>query len=67
MPIILFILLLLTPLTGHAYVGPGMGAGAIGVVFGLLASFFLALVAILWFPIKRMLKKKKKSDAPPQP
>lgn len=43
----------------EAYVGPGLGAGTIGVILGFLASIFLALFAILWYPIKRFLKKRK--------
>lgn len=46
----------------YAYVGPGLGAGTIGVVLGLLGSIFIALFAVLWYPFKRLLKKIKKSD-----
>lgn len=46
----------------HAYVGPGLGAGAIGVVLGLIGSIFIALFAILWYPLKRLLQKIKKRD-----
>jgi hypothetical protein len=42
-----------------AYIGPGVGAGAIAVVLGVIASVFLALFAILWYPFKRMLKRRK--------
>jgi len=45
----------------HAYVGPGLGAGTIGVVIGLIASVFVALFALLWYPLKRLLKKKPKN------
>jgi len=44
----------------HAYIGPGAGAGAIAVVFGVLASMFLALAAIVWYPIKRLFKGRQK-------
>lgn len=43
----------------EAYVGPGLGAGTIGVILGFLASIVLAVFAILWYPIKRFLKRKK--------
>ena len=39
-----------------AYIGPGMGGGVIAAIFGLIAAFFL----ILYYPIKRALKNKKK-------
>lgn len=42
-----------------AYIGPGLGAGTIAVVFGVLASLFLALFAILWYPVKRLIRKRK--------
>ena len=45
-----------------AYIGPGAGAGTIAVVLGVLASIFLAFVAILWYPIKRLLKKRKRNS-----
>jgi hypothetical protein len=52
-------LLLLLPVHTFAYVGPGLGAGTIGVILGLLGSFFLALFAFFWYPIKRALFRKK--------
>lgn len=45
--------------SASAYIGPGMAAGTIGVVVGVVGSVFLALFAILYYPIKRMLKRKK--------
>ena len=58
---LLFFLLMLTNETiAHAYIGPGMGGGLIAATLGIV----LAIVAIVWFPIKRILniKKKKESD-----
>jgi hypothetical protein len=55
----IFLALLACPGIALAYVGPGLGAGAIGVVLGLIASVFLALFALFWYPIKRLLKKRK--------
>ena len=45
----------------EAYIGPGAGAGAIAVVLGLIAAVGMAFVAILWYPVKRVLKKRRKS------
>ncbi len=44
------------------YVGPGMGGGLIAAIFGILAAFFLSLIAIFWFPIKKLIQyfKSKK-------
>ena len=65
--VLLLVLLLNEP--AHAYIGPGVGAGAIAVVLGVLASIFFAFVAILWYPIKRLIKalraqKKTKKTIP---
>jgi hypothetical protein len=45
--------------TAEAYVGPGMGLGVIGAVLGFLAAFFLALVGLVWYPVKRMLRGRR--------
>jgi membrane protein implicated in regulation of membrane protease activity len=52
--------LFLLPTPALAYIGPGVGAGAIGAVLGVIGSIFLGLFAILWYPIKRVLKRRKK-------
>ena len=57
--LLLLINLVLLPLTAQAYIGPGMGAGVIASVVGFIASIFIALFAILYYPIKRVLKKRK--------
>ena len=59
---ILLVLLLVAPMSAYAYIGPGMGAGAIGVVVGIFMSIFLALFAILWYPFKRLLSVFKKKN-----
>lgn len=51
----------------YAYVGPGLGAGTVGVIVGLILSIFVAIFAFFWYPIKRVLKigqknKSKKKD-----
>ena len=64
--IIYFSLLMLLPVTAEAYIGPGLGTGVIGVVLGILASIALALMAIVWYPLKRLFKlvfNKEKSSA----
>ena len=46
------------------YIGPGLGGGVITVVLGFLTSIFLALFAIIWYPVKKVIGKfkKKKTD-----
>ncbi len=53
--------LLATP--ANAYIGPGVGAGTIAVVFGVIASIILAFVAVLWYPFKRLFNAWKGSPA----
>ncbi|MEM1369506.1 MAG: hypothetical protein AAGG02_16155 [Cyanobacteria bacterium P01_H01_bin.15] len=48
---------------GLAYIGPGTGIAAIGAFLALIAAVFFAIVGFLWFPIKRMLKKRKQAEA----
>ena len=48
----------------QAYIGPGAGIGAIAVVLGIFASIIFGLAAIVWFPIKRMMKRKKAPEKP---
>ena len=50
----------LSPL--FAYIGPGMGGGVIAAIFGIVAAFFLGLWGILYYPIKRAFKNKKKKN-----
>ena len=45
-----------------AYIGPGLGAGTIGVILGVLGSIVLALFAVFWYPIKRLMRKNKTKD-----
>ena len=59
--------LLFFPLGVYAYIGPGMGLGAVGVVLGILGAIVLALFAILWYPFKRLwnhLGEKKEKEKP---
>ena len=50
----------LSPL--FVYIGPGMGGGVIVAIFGIIAAFFLGLWGILYYPIKRAFKNKKKKN-----
>ena len=42
-----------------AYLGPGMGGGAIAAIIGFFAAILLGLWGILYYPIKRALKNRK--------
>jgi len=47
----------------QAYIGPGMGGGAIAVVFGILAAIFMAIFGFIYYPVKRWLKKRKTENS----
>ena len=42
-----------------AYLGPGLGAGIVAGTLGIILAIFACLFGILWFPIKRFLKRRK--------
>tara|TARA_B100001027_G_C16159009_1_gene281668 strand:+ start:175 stop:396 length:222 start_codon:yes stop_codon:yes gene_type:complete len=53
--------------TANAYIGPGMGLGAIMTILGIIGAIILSIVAIIYYPIKRLIikiknKKKIKKD-----
>jgi hypothetical protein len=50
---------MLTAGTAEAYVGPGLGLGAIGAVLGVVLSVLLAIFAVFWYPLKRLIAKRK--------
>ena len=56
----LIIVLLLISSPVFAYIGPGMGGGVFAAVLGVVGAVLLALFGILYYPIKRMLKNRKK-------
>ena len=60
--IILVLIAIITPQICFAYVGPGLAGSTILMVLGLVASLFLAILAVVYYPIKRLLKKNKKKQ-----
>lgn len=46
-----------------AYIGPGLGAGAMAVVIGILGSIVMAVVAVIYYPVKRVLKARRAKAA----
>ena len=45
-----------------AYVGPGAGLTAIGTVLALLAAIGLVLVGFVWYPIKRLRRRRRAAN-----
>ncbi len=42
-----------------AYIGPGSGLSAIGTVIAVVSAFFFLIVGFVWYPFKRLIRKKK--------
>ena len=57
--IILTILFFLTNTSSFAYLGLGVGGGMIAATLGIIIAIFAAIFGLIWFPIKRILKKRK--------
>ena len=51
----------------HAYIGPGVGLGVVGTVFGIVATLALAIFGFLWYPAKRLLAKRRAAGAAEAP
>lgn len=61
-PITLVLALILgQPATAFAYVGPGAGLSIIGSLLAFLAAIVVGIFGFLWFPIRRMLRKRKQA------
>ena len=56
----LVLFLLLVP-QAHAYVGPGLGLGALAVILGIVISILIAVIAIVWYPLKRRRAARSKA------
>ena len=53
-----FVFFLITT-SSFAYLGPGVGGGVIAATIGVIVAIFAALLGLIWFPVKRLLKKRK--------
>ncbi|MDX1581322.1 MAG: hypothetical protein R3360_06840 [Alphaproteobacteria bacterium] len=64
-PVLSFLVLTILAFPGvaSAYIGPGAGISAIGAVLALLAAVFLAIVGLVWYPAKRLMRRRKASGA----
>jgi len=61
--LIIVSLLLMWPVVGLAYIGPGMAVGVIATAVGFVSAILLGLFAILYYPVKRMIKRKNKEQS----
>ncbi len=54
---ILFLLFITT--SSNAYLGPGIGGGALAATLGIVIAIFAVLFGLIWFPVKKLIKKRK--------
>lgn len=60
------VVVLISPLSGYSYVGPGAGLSVVGTIIALIAAIILAVVGFVWYPIKRILAKWKGNQKTPE-
>jgi len=54
---LLAIWLLTYSTVASAYIGPGLGAGAVTVVLGIVSGLLMLLVGIIWYPLKKLIRR----------
>ena len=52
-------LILLINTSSYAYLGPGIAGGTILAILGIIVAFVAIIFGLVWFPIKRLIKKIK--------
>lgn len=45
--------------SAYAYIGPGLGAGTVAIILGILVSIILGILAVFWYPLKRFYRNLK--------
>ncbi len=61
--IVLLALALLISAPAMAYIGPGAGISVLGSLLGILATIVVAIGAIVMWPLRKMLKKRRQAAA----
>lgn len=64
--ILVLFVTLLTAGPVFAYIGPGAGISVLGSLLGILGTIVVAIGAILFWPIRKMLKRRKAAAEPEQ-
>tara|TARA_B100001057_G_C22374431_1_gene765939 strand:+ start:409 stop:621 length:213 start_codon:yes stop_codon:yes gene_type:complete len=57
---VIFLIFLNNP--SYAYLGPGVGVSAIIATIGIIVAIFVALFGLIWFPLKKLFKKKNNKN-----
>jgi hypothetical protein len=56
-PLLTALLVLIIPAPAWAYMGPGLGMGAVMTSLGVIGAILLGLFSILWYPAKRLIRR----------
>jgi len=59
LPVLALFAALLLASPAYAYVGPGTGLAVIGTIVGGISAVILAFFGLLWYPIKKRLKRPR--------
>ena len=57
----IIILLAVSP-AAMAYIGPGAGISVLGSLLGILGTIVVAIGAIIFWPVRKFLKRKKQAN-----
>jgi len=58
--LVLLALILLAPVSpALAYIGPGAGISVLGSLLSILATIFVAIGAIIFWPLRKFMKRRK--------
>jgi hypothetical protein len=56
---ILTVILMCLSTPAFAYIGPGAGISVLGSVLGILATIVVTIGAILFWPLRKLMKRRK--------
>ncbi len=56
---ITLMLLVLLASPAVAYIGPGAGISVLGSLLGILGTIFVAIGAIIFWPLRKFMKRRK--------
>ena len=65
MRILGFLAAVSAPAPVFAYMGPGIGVGAVGAALGVVASLLLVLISVIWYPLKRLVRRSRNRRSGP--
>lgn len=57
------LLLVMWSSPAQAYIGPGAGLSALGTVAALLGAVLLLLVGFIWYPVKRLVRRRREAES----